>query len=302
MLLTFVLWWWQGGFSFDSLLSLLLTALVAYIVVETSNIYQILRVRSRMITSVWLMGMACIGDYHTFHPVLLSTFCLAISCYLLFRTYQHPQPVVDVFHTFLFIALGSMAFPPMLFLTPFFLWYLIVFMRSFTARTLFAAIVGLLAPFWFGTGWLLWQGNLSPLTTWWNDFCCMTSLFDWRDFNVSGMWSADFLQHNLPFFLFFLLLLWTSGYYLLNSYDDKIRTRMMLYIYIFQSVLIAAYAILTFRFFESTPLLLLNISPLLAHYFTLRNTWLSFVVFVFTILGFVVLALSPFYSYLCTRI
>ena len=303
VLLAIALWWWPRGSSLlDNLLSLLLTLFVAYVLMETNNTNQIIRVRSRMLSSVWLLGMACIGFLHSFQPILLSVLSLSISYYLLFRTYQCTQPVADVFHSFLFLSLGAVVFPPMLYLVPAFLWYLLVFMRTLTFRTLWAAVVGTCLPFWFWMGFLLVKEDLTPLVTWWGSLLGMANLYDWGNFEWADMQDPDALSHQLPFFFFTFLTLWTSVYYLLNSYDDKIRTRMIFYIYVCQSALIVAYAILTFRFEESTPLLLLSFSPLLAHYFTLRTTWGSLVMFVLTILGFAVLALSPFYSYLCTRI
>ena len=275
VMLTLLLWWFpQGGYSHGYAWSLLIAALVAYVVTETNNIHQLLRVRSRMISAVWLSVLACMGFTHPFHPAMLSALALSVSHFLLFRTYQQPQPVADVFHSFLALALGSVAFPPLILFAPFFLWYLVVFMRALTLRTFFAALVGLLLPFWFWGGWILWQGDVSSLVQWWQRL-------------VGGMTTAGLhssaLQLRLSaltatpspvalaFLLLALLTVWTAVAYLLHSFDDKIRTRMMLYVYVSQSLLILLFSLFAADFLPLLPLLLLTSSPLVAHFFTFRT-------------------------------
>ena len=292
-LLAAALWWWpQGAYSHGYAVSLLLVMFTAYIVAETNNTNMLIRTRSRMLSSVWLFGAACIASFHPFQPTVLAALCLAISHYTLFRTYQKIEPVVDIFHSFVVLSFGALVFPPMVLFAPFFIWYLLVFMRSLTFRGFFAALVGFVLPFWFWVGWLLWHQDLTPLIEWWGRLTSMVSpnhaVLDPANYNIPNLISYA------PFILLALLAIWTSVYYLLNSYDDKIRTRMMLYIYVFQSALILLFSIVTSSFQQPLPLLLLCLSPLVAHYFTLRNTWVALIVFILTLLAFVALASYPF--------
>ena len=300
-LLAVGLWWLpQQAYSHAYAVSLALVALTAYVTLETNNTNLLIRTRSRMMASVWVFGAACYGVLHPFQPTILATFCLAASYYLLFRTYQKQQPVVDTFHSFAMLSLGGIVFPPMLLFAPFYLWYLIVFMRAISFRSFFAALIGLLLPFWFWAGYLLWMEDLTPLLEWTGAFNVMrienlremalqlqTSFLTLQptDFNVD----VDRLISNAPYLLLVILTIWTSVYYLCNSYDDKIRTRMMLYIYVFQSVLII-FMTLLFDSCDLLPLLLLSCSPLIAHYFTLRNTWVSLMVFILTLMAFIAVA------------
>ena len=299
-LLSVALWWLpQRGYSHDYAVSLALVALTAYVIVETNNANQLIRIRSRMISSVWLFGAACVGVIHPFQPTILATFCLAVSYYLLFRTYQQSQPVIDTFHTFIMLALGGIVYPPMLLFAPFYLWYLIVFMRALSFRSFFAAFVGLLCPFWFWTGYLLWVEDLTPLVEWSAAFdvlrienlkvAALQLQTSFLSIQTTGF-GVEWLLGNAPFVLLVVLTVWTSVYYLSNSFDDKIRTRMMLYIYVFQSVLVILMALL-FDTNDLFPLLLLSCSPLIAHYFTLRNTWVSLIMFLLTLLAFAAVAL-----------
>ena len=278
--------WWLPAREYDAgdLVGVLLAGLIAYVIMETNNAYQLLRVSSRMVSAMWLILLACMGTTHTFQPSLLAAFCLSVSYFLLFRTYQLPEPVVDVFHSVLLISLGSLFFPPLIYFAPFYLWYLLVFMRVLSFRTLMSALIALIAPFWFWTGWLLWNDDLTPLWQWIHglDLRLTTQPF----LTVATLPETlvtplpDPVLLSIGLLAFFVL--WTLVYYLMNSYDDKIRTRMMLYIYIFQSVLTLLMMLFTSHQYPLSsylPLLMLNVSPLIAHYVTLRHTWLALIVF-----------------------
>lgn len=313
-LLMISLWWFpQRLFNADYAFSLLLALLTAYVIVETNNTFQLIRVRSYMISSVWLFGMATMGMFHVFQSSLFAAFCLAVGYYLLFRTYQQSQSVVDSFHAFFMLALGSLAYSPLLFVAPFFLWYLLVFLRALSFRSFCAALVGFILPFWFWLGWMLWQNDFTSILAW-KEGCLVVAkgcaFWEWHGTEsisfigdrYGGMSLSDLISHVWCLLLLGILTLWTSVYYLFNSYDDKIRTRMMLYIYVFQAIIIFTFALLsavTFYFsggeagedaFTCLPMLLLSCAPLMAHYFTLCNTWTSFLMFFLILLLFLGLA------------
>lgn len=294
-LLTLGLWWWpQGSYSLDYGVSLLLTALTAYLIIETNNSNLIIRTLSRMPSSVWLLGMGCIGLYHPFHPAVFVAFCLSVSYYLLFRTYQQTEPVMDAFHAFLMLGAASMVYPPMAYFYPFFLWYILVFMRALTLRVFFSALVGFLAPYWLWGGVLFWQMDAAPLFQWAEG---LTSHFCSPKVIVTDLCAEGLSSECIVFALLSLLALWTGISYLTHSYDDKIRTRMILYIYAFQTALIVVYALCSAEWVMSIPLLMLSATPLIAHYFTLIQTWTSLFIFVVALLLFAlfgVLTLSPY--------
>lgn len=283
VLVAVLLWWWpQLAYSHDYAVGLVLVLFISLVLLEMGNRNQLYRVQTRMLPSVWLFAAACIPVLHPFHYALLGTSFLVISYYLLFRTYQVAEPVFIVFYTFLMLSLGSLFVPHMLLLVPFYVWYLIVFMRAFSVRVLFAALMGILLPFWFWLGWILLQEDTTALLAWYT-----------RLVNINTGGVGAFLHPAPPMFAFYLiaiLTVWMSSYYVRNSFDDKIQTRMYFYIFIFQSLLLLAYGILVDAA-TALPMLLLSVSPLAAHYFTLRETWLSLIFFVLTLLSFVAINL-----------
>ncbi len=288
MLLALGLWWLpQQAYSHSYLVSLLLTLLTAYVIVETNNTYVLIRTRSRMISSVWLFAMACMGMLHPFQPSLFAAFCLAVSYHLLFRTYGRVEPVVDVFHVFLMLAVGSVAFPPMLVFVPFYFWYLLVFLRSLSPRSFFAGLIGLFLPYWFWVGWIVLQGT---------SFQELISTADAyvlpKPTSLVSQYLGLPLSTKLTVGTLCLLSLWTGISYLNNYYEDKIQVRMMYYIYLMQTLVIAVLCLLWPIFAEAAlPLLLVSCCPLLAHYFTLRNTWMGLFLFVLALLAFTAIAL-----------
>ena len=293
LLLTLVFWWFpQRHYSHDYLANLILMLLTTYIIAETNATYHILRVRSYMMIAVWMFGTTMITFLHPFTPegskeaLLLATLCLASSYHILFRTYQKPNPVVDVFHIFFLLGVGAAVMPPLILLVPFFLWHIAMFMRSLSLRSFFAALIGFALPFWAWITWLLWKENLTPFLDWWNALSHIGTIHYFRAVKAIGV---EELIQAAPFLLMGVLTLWTTVYYLLNSYDDKIHIRMILYIYIMQAWIIILLAVITLNAISFTPLLLLSLCPLLAHYFSLCNTRVSLIVFWIALLAFVII-------------
>ena len=55
-----LMWWFQGGFSKANMLGLLFCALTAYIILETNNANALIRVRTRLLSSLWpCAGIPC---------------------------------------------------------------------------------------------------------------------------------------------------------------------------------------------------------------------------------------------------
>lgn len=285
-LITILLWWLpQGGYTQSNGLGLLLCALTAFLLMKTDQTYALIRAYTHSVASVWLLLVTVMGFLHDFTLQLLAAPCLAASHYLLFRTYQQHQPVSDVFHTFVMLGLGALFLPPMVWLAPFYFWYLAVFMTAFTFRGLWAGLIGFLLPLWMAGNICFLTNRLSLVWAWWG--------------NVAAFplpTTTDYLSLPLPlvasWLLVGLLTLWCSGQYLQHSYNDKIKTRMLLYVHLMQSGLLLVLGAVQPQHAESLlPLLMVSASPLVGHYFTLVRTWVCTAWFALALLGCTVLAL-----------
>ena len=293
LLLALVLWWFpQRHYSHDYLANLLLMLLTALIITGTNARYHILRVRSYMMMAAWMFGTTMVTFLHPFKPEgshdapMMAACCLAMAYHLLFRTYQKSNPVVDAFHIFFMLGVGSIVMPYFVLLAPFILWHIAVFMRSLSLRTFFASLIGFLLPFWIWISWLLWKENPSPALDWWYTLNHIETLHYFKAVKALGM---EQLIQAVPFLTLTVLTLWTTVYYLMHSYDDKIQIRMVIYVYIMQAWIIILLTVLTLNVVSFTPLLLLSICPLLAHYFTLCDSRTSLVVFWLALWAFVII-------------
>lgn len=285
-LLTTLLWWWpKGEYSLEYMLGWGVCALSTYVLTETNNSNILIRIRTRMVCCVWLIGTSILGFLHPLSNAVLAAFCLIVSHYLLFKSYQLHQPVVWVFHSYLFLGLGSIAFPWMLAFAMLYYWYLAVMLRAISWRSFWAGIVGLLIPYWFwGVGCLM-LNDLTPLTE------HLMQLTEWNPITLGNyqhipqVWIASWG-------LFTLLALIGGVHFLITSFNDKIQVRMLLYIFVVQTLVVEIFMVLQPQHFQPLMAMLLACCcPLIAHFFSLTGSRLSNLLFCITLIMVIALAI-----------
>ena len=283
-----LLWWagLGGTFRLDNLWTLLLCLLVSYLLTETNNHYTLLRIRSRMVASCWLAMAGCAGlllPHLPFQP-MAAALCLASSYYMLFTTYQEHQPVGGAFHALLLLSVGSVFVPQLLYLVPFYLWHIVAFLRAMSFRVLWASFIGVLAPYWCWVAWylvsveLMGQDCPSP-------FGHLSLLGRLQPFSVDN-YTALSVQQVSVWGLTTVLALLGSVHYLSTSYNDKIKVRMLLYIYTFQTFVIWLLMLLQPQLSEVLmPVLMVSSCPLIAHYFALTHSIFTNLLFLLALLA-----------------
>jgi len=158
-----LLWWMpQGGYSAEYLLGWLVCALTTYLVIETAAINALLRIRSRMISSLFLLVMAACGFLHPLQTSTITMLFVAFSFYCLLRTYDEPRPEVDTLHAYLFLSLGSLLWPPLLLFALVQMWSQGVYLRSLTMRSFGAAVIGIVLPYAFWATGAFAMGEIMP--------------------------------------------------------------------------------------------------------------------------------------------
>jgi hypothetical protein len=274
-----ILWWWpQQSFALSNILGWLVCVFTTYISMETNGVQHIIRIRTRMMSCVWLMLATSLAFMHPWGAPAISAACLAMSYYLLFRCYQLYDSTVWVYHSFLFLGLGSISSSVMLFMGILYYIYLIGFLRTLTWRGFWAGILGMITPYWCWTLWCFFMDKTDIV----QEF--ITSHFVWQPIS----WQA---LANLPLVslmsMAFVCLLSLVGlfHYMQTKYNDKIHVRMILYIYTIQTLLLILYLLLQPCQYQSTmALLVVSASPLIAHYFSLTGSWISNAFFVLSLL------------------
>lgn len=238
------------------------TGLATYLILELNNRYSLLRIRSRMISSTFLLLMAACPMLHSWSWESLTMLCFLLSYYTLFASYQQHRAEGYIFHSFLFAGIGSLLFPPMLILAVSYLFNMLFQLRNLQLRTFMAALIGLVTPYWVVATYAIWSNRLDTTFAY---------LQEWKHAvlpDYSTLTSAEWVTAGTM--LFFALLAFI--HFFRTAYNDKIRTRIFYYIITTQEVMLVIGLLLLPQHFEQMlGLLATNSSFLIAHYYSLAK-------------------------------
>lgn len=276
---TVALWWLpERTISLSNALGLVLCLLATYVIMETNNQLNIIRIRTRIMSCVWLVLAASLPFMHRFDSPLIATTLLCVAYPLLFRSYELRQAQTYVFHFFLLLSIGSIFAPIMLLMTvPFFL-YLIFLLRSLTAKAFWAGILGLILPYLSYAIWLFLFSPQSLAEA--VDIICKSFAITFPPPLEEGS------ELRLTSFVILALLsILSIIHYLYTRYNDKIRVRMILYIYGWQTLLLLFCLVLWPSQYEtSMALLVASAGPLIAHHIALSRNILGTAFFFLSLL------------------
>jgi len=283
-----VVWSLAGLLGNGWWLQLLVMTASACLMVELTNSHVLLRVRSRMVTSTFLV-FSCL-------PVALfgslsgglTAFCFLVFIDLLFRTYQQPTAVGTVYYAFLFLGLCSFTFVQILFLVPV-VWLMMgARLQSISWNAWKASLLGLLTPYWLflpilfynaDTDWIV--SHFAPLA---------------HPFSVSEEVTLTPLQYLNVFFVLSLFLL-SVGHFWLNNIEEKIRNRQFFAVFIVIGLLSAVCLFLQPQHYDPLlRILILCASPLVAHFFVLTHSRVTNVTFMVVLVLTLVLQLFNLYD------
>lgn len=286
-----VLWMWNDWSNLQRLGGLGLTLLTAYLMVEWNNTFSLMRVRSRMTSSTFLLLMAACPLLQTWTTQMLVPLSLLLCYFCLFRSYQKVRAEADFFHAFAFLGLGCLFFPQLLYFVPLLLVSCLVQLRSLSLRSFMACLLGLSLPYWCYAGYSIWHNQLD-LTVLHFEQLLTLQMPDYHALTVSQVLSGGFVMAATMLATF---------HYQRTAYHDKIRTRMFLNLLVTQEYLIILLMVGQPQHFETMlRLLIVNSSPLIAHYLTLAKGRFFHIWFIFCLLlyaAFAVLMRFPLESW-----
>lgn len=291
MVIGALVWFWNGdtnGFSYTipSLVAFAMAVLTTYAIMETSNVFSILRIRSNMIAVVWVTLISFSIFTHTFYECWIAALAIAGSHYVMFLSYQQHEPIMHVFHAFLLVGVAVLAIPQLIILIPFYYWYLLIFLRCMTWRGFWAGLVGLTLPACFALGWSIFIDDYSFMSGRIEDLAS-TRLLQAEEYG----WMLSYRNNNaIGFALVSLLSLVGIVHYLRNYYNDKIRTRMYLYIYVMQTMVCWLMIVCMPDMYQLlAPVLMVSASTMIAHFFALTGSLASNLFFCATIIAIIFL-------------
>jgi len=213
--------------------------------------------------------------------------CLLLFTHNLFKTYQLLQPIGYVFQGFLFIGIGSMLFPPLLYYLPF-LYGSIANFRALTWRTFFAGITGLCLPYW---GLLAYALSTGEMTLFYEPFLKLVPELpvSYDEWTLSHLFSLSYVL---------LITLAGSLHCLINNYEDKIKTRALLSYFITLQVWTLLFLLLQPQHFSILfPILITGSSVVGGHLFALSRSKAINLFFLFCVILFIAIISYNIWTY-----
>lgn len=255
--------------------------LTAYLVMELNNRHSLMRIRSRLMSTTYLLLMAATPAFHRWQAVpMLCALSLILAYHALFICYQRTDAQGAVFHAFLVTGAAALLFPPLLALAPVYYFCLLFPLRALTQRAFAAGLIGLALPFGIYAAYAVWQNQTDTAFA----FLPEGLRFSRPDYSMLTMGQMV----NAGVLVFFTLPAFFHFFH--TAYNDKIRTRMLFHcIAATEVVLTAGLALLPQHFDVIFALFIANSSPLLAHYYGLARGRFFHVWFHFTLLSLVAL-------------
>jgi hypothetical protein len=257
--------------------SFILYAIIGYSLIELNSTFAIIRMRASVQTSLFLLFTAACPVLHQLHAGNITAIAILLSIYFLFKSYQVHQSSGDLFHSFLFIGIGSLAFPQFVILIP--IWLIGAYnLQSLNIRSFFAAIIGWSIPYWFLFGHAYYHGDMALL---YKPFIDLASFQPINFRNVS-------LSDTVTIAYLFILFAVSSIHCLVTSYQDKIRTRSYLRFLIFLNFcLFILLALQPMHIACLLSSLLVGVSILVGHLFVLTRNKISNLFFIFSLIGLI---------------
>lgn len=241
-------------------------SIATYVMVILNNHYSLIRIYSRLVSCTFLVLTIMSARLSNLSEASFVQLLFAVHLFFLFRTYQERESMGAVCASFLMIGFISTLFIQILFLVPF-LWILLgTRMQAGSAKNYAASLIGLIIPYWFWGAYCLWTNNYTYIAE------HVTSIAVFHSF------STDILEPHLLITLTFISILGICGTlrFVRYSYNDSIKTRMMFYSLITLFLLILAFVILQPQHSNFLlKLLIITVSPIIAHYFIFSKSWLT---------------------------
>lgn len=248
-------------------------AAAIYMMAELNNAYLLLRVASRMLSSMLAILLTIMVMHHRFQPGSLLMLLSLLSFFPLFATYQSPTPIFS-FVIHLIVSVASLFFPKFIWMAPVY-WHIQGYFRAFSLRCMIASVLALLLPYWI-------YGCVAFMNDAYGDFLAhVHSMIEWEWGNYMTLKRCDVL---LFLFLVLLFVTGTIDFYL-HQYMDKTRTRIFYNALILYGIYAIFFTCIQPQYMGTLiPLLMICTAIVFGHFFTLTFTKFSHIYCIFLLL------------------
>lgn len=256
-----VVWLCAGGITQQWWPQLACVAVSVFLMVELSNSNALLRVRSRMVTSTFII-MLCMAPF-IFGSLrgAVVQLCFVAMLTILFTTYQDDRSPGRIFYSFVFFGIASVASVHLLYLAPL-IWILMrTQLQSLSWRTWAASIFGMILPYWFAAIWMGYRQDFTPMAQHFAQLGQFQFPFDYASVSLSQVITYVFTT---------VVTVVGVVHFWHNSFQDKIRIRLIYGIFTWLSLLSLVIIAVQPQFYDPMiRIAMLCGSPFIAHYLTL---------------------------------
>lgn len=193
---------------------LLACLLAAYLILEMNNRCHLMRERSRMMSTTFLLLVVCMNFLHDDLRSCLLALSLSTTNFCLLTAYQQHESVWKVAAAFLSLGAGVCLFPPLIIFVPV-LWFGCQhYVQIFSFRVWRASLFGLVVPALYAVIFFVWKGLPFPH---FEQTYLHLPHYAWPPLSV--MVSISVLL---------VLALWSIAHFGRTSFKDNIRARFSL--------------------------------------------------------------------------
>lgn len=254
-------------------------AFCGYLMIEMNTTFTLIRTRTTLPTCIFVYLTTIFFFLHSFEWANFAPLAFLLAIFNLFLGYESTKSASHVFHSFLFIGIGSLGFPQLVYFTPLLIISTITF-RAMNAKSFLASILGLITPYWILFAYAFYQDEMSLFHN------LVMEMFHFYPINYSDLDTTKVIAG-----LFCILLLIVSSlHYFQVAYLDKTRTRIYLSFFAFSGWWTTLIMVLQPQHLHALlPIQLISLAFLTGHLFTLTRNRFSRLFFVVTFILFIAL-------------
>ncbi len=261
----------QHSLMLQNIISLVLFLSMAFIVMQISIRYNILRIRTVMPATLFVIMAGGFTGIHSLHPVHFGALFFLIALYRLLIAFDNQKPYSAAFDTGFFLGIASLFYFSIVAFLPAFLIGIGILSRETRWRCFLILLTGFALPFLFGASYLFYVDELEKYL---------------GIIKVNVMTSNSYVLQDkiLQGYLVLLGVMTILGSLkLINDYDTKkVSTRK--YFIVFFLLFLTSMAALVFVPAVSQEMLLITIIPvtfLLSNYFVfIKSHFLGELIFI----------------------
>ena len=287
-IISILIWFAAGLVSRKLWIPLLLTGFSTYLIAEMNTRNTLLRIRSRMMSCVflWLATMQATIAVR-WQTTLIQTLT-GLCIYLLLFCYKDKKEVPSIFCIALIISIGSIIWTPFLYFLPIVIFLLCVPLYAISFKAVSAIVMGIILPYWTLIPYFVYKEN----TDW-----IKLHIAPLHDASVLFDYSSVKVGHLVCYAILIILMLIGWIHFVRTAYKDKIKTRNLYDVIITLSIFFALIIPIAPAYADYTlTMLAVVVSPLAAHYFSLTNTKLTNIVFIITLIILAMVSIMAIYT------